>query len=143
MPIPRNAPNPASVCLLAERSVLLTLPRCRSACAASRPGLAKLQQLPRTMSPARHPGVTHPLKATTLPEPVPPLALCEVTHSGGLYSLKIKHSPQRGKLVGMPIMTNSADQETEPVSSACILKALTRVFWCVLLTRDIKSSISG
>lgn len=54
-----------------------------------------------------------------------PLSLCKLTQNVGQYSLKIKHPPQREKLAGMPVMTNTADQDTEPVSPACILKALT------------------
>lgn len=118
---------------------------------ASRPDLANLQQLSRTTSPVRHPGVTHPLKATTLSGTgnkvglgpctklrlrqslPPPLGWCTFTQNVGLNSLKIKHSPQRENLTGVSITINTADQETESVSSTCILKAVTPVFWCSVL----------
>lgn len=79
---------------------------------AFRADLADLQQLPRTTSPARHPGFTCPLKATTLSgtgnragqgpfqtrrlrqslcKGTSPLGLCKLTQNVGLYSLKIKH----------------------------------------------------
>lgn len=119
---------------------------------ASRPDLAKLQQLPRTTSPAMHPGVTHPLTATALSgtgnrgghwgRASVPSHSCKFTQNVGLYSLKSNTPSQRGKLAGMSVTTN-ADQETEPVSSTHILKALTPVFWHILLTWDIKSSTSS
>lgn len=119
---------------------------------AFRADLANLQQMPRTTSPARHPGFTCPLKATIVSRTGNRAGQGPSEHRGwacarvqvhterGSVLPKNQTPPSKRNLAGMSIMTNAADQEPEPVSSTCILKAFTPIFWCILLIWDTKSS---
>lgn len=111
MPIPRNAPSPGSICLLAEGWVLPTQPCSRSGLqkhtalvCSFRPDLATLHSCPGPRPqpgtlwkppPCQGQGAKPDTEAAAEPAPTP--SLCKFTQNVGLYSLKVKHPPSKRK----------------------------------------------
>lgn len=121
-----------------------------TACAAFRPDLAEPQQLPRTTSPARHPGVTHPLNATTVPRTGD-----KVRHQGWGRACPLSQLVQAHTERGSVFSKNQTPPSTRKTrwranydkhcwsgNWTCELSLHFKgiYFRCILLTWDIKSS---
>lgn len=158
MPIPRNAPNPGNVCLLAEGWVVLTQPAPEVGCSSTLPLMPLDLTWPTSSScPGPRPQPDTLVSLTLWKPPpcqgqgtkwdrapaqhrgwgraCPPSWLVQVHTECGSAVSKSQTLPSKRKICWYVNY-----DETEPVSSTCILKALTPVFWCFLLTWDIKSS---